>query len=167
MRVGHDHIGVSTPFYCTDGNGRFLLHRRSSKCRDEQGAWDTGSGELEFGAALADNVLREVREEVGLSVTLHDFGADFEGTEPDFKRLIPPRYLNRHRVDAAHEHVAFVYVAASPTDAVKPTYADDRSDEWRWFSRDELDDPSYAIRDNIKFYAKAALDSLTRKGAAR
>ncbi len=157
----HDRLCLTVETFIVH-DGRVLL-----RMHDKYRLWLSIGGHIDPGEDPAEAALREVREEVGLSVTLHDFGADFEGTEPDFKRLIPPRYLNRHRVDAAHEHVAFVYVAASPTDAVKPTYADDRSDEWRWFSRDELDDPSYAIRDNIKFYAKAALDSLTRKGAAR
>ncbi len=65
MKIGKDYIGVSTPFYCTDGRGRILLHRRSKKCRDEQGRWDTGSGQLELGHTLQENVLKEVREEYG------------------------------------------------------------------------------------------------------
>ena len=52
MKPGIDYIGVSTPFYCHDGQGNFLFHKRSQKCRDEQGRWDTGSGKLEFGLTV-------------------------------------------------------------------------------------------------------------------
>lgn len=65
MKSGIHYIGISTPFYCNDGKGNFLFHKRSKKCRDEQGKWDTGSGQLEFGLTPEENVLKEVREEYG------------------------------------------------------------------------------------------------------
>ena len=65
MKPGIDYIGVSTPFYCNDGKGHFLLHKRSNKCRDEHERWDPGSGQLEFGLTPEENVLKEVEEEYG------------------------------------------------------------------------------------------------------
>jgi 8-oxo-dGTP diphosphatase len=65
MEIGIDYIGITTPFYCNDGKGNFLLHRRSVNTRDEHGRWDTGSGKLDFGVDLQENVLREVMEEYG------------------------------------------------------------------------------------------------------
>jgi hypothetical protein len=65
MKPGIDYIGISTPFYCNDGKGRFVLHKRSVKCRDEHSAWDPGSGQLEFGLSPEENVLKEVMEEYG------------------------------------------------------------------------------------------------------
>lgn len=65
LRPGVDYIGISTPFYCIDGNGKLLMHKRSDKCRDEHGKWDTGSGQLDFGEDPEVGVLREVREEYG------------------------------------------------------------------------------------------------------
>ena len=65
MKPGIDYVGVSTPFYCHDGKGNFLFHKRSVNCRDEHGAWDTGSGKLEFGLTPEENVLKEVMEEYG------------------------------------------------------------------------------------------------------
>ncbi len=65
MKIGVDYIGVSTPFYCTDGKGRILLHKRSKNCRDEHERWDSGAGKLEFGLTPEENVLKEVLEEYG------------------------------------------------------------------------------------------------------
>lgn len=65
MNIGFDYIGITTPFYCNDGHGKWLLHKRSTKCRDEHGRWDFGSGKLEFGLSLQENVLKEVLEEYG------------------------------------------------------------------------------------------------------
>jgi len=66
MKIGVDYIGISTPFYCNDGKGNFLLHKRSRNCRDEHGRWNPGSGQLEFGLTPEENVLKEVREEYGV-----------------------------------------------------------------------------------------------------
>jgi len=66
MQPGVDYIGISTVFYCHDGKGNFLLHQRSNKCRDEQGRWDFGGGQLHFGETLEEGVLREVKEEYGV-----------------------------------------------------------------------------------------------------
>jgi len=65
MNPGFDYIGISTSFICHDGEGRFLLGKRSKNCRDEHGTWEFGGGKLEFGATLEENVLRELKEEYG------------------------------------------------------------------------------------------------------
>jgi ADP-ribose pyrophosphatase YjhB (NUDIX family) len=72
MQVGVDYIGISTPFYCHDGKGRFVLHKRSLKCRDDYGVWDPGGGQLEFGSMAEENVLREVKEEYGCDGVITD-----------------------------------------------------------------------------------------------
>lgn len=65
MKIGFDYIGVSTPFYCHDGKGNLLMHKRTKECRDEHGRWDTGAGKLEFNLSLKENALQEVLEEYG------------------------------------------------------------------------------------------------------
>lgn len=66
IKPGIDYIGITTPFYCVDGKGRFLLHKRSKNCRDEHGKWDNGGGKLDFGLTPEQNVLKEVLEEYGV-----------------------------------------------------------------------------------------------------
>jgi len=63
---GIDFIGISTPFYCNDGKGNFILHKRGKKARDERGRWDFGAGKLDFGEKFKKGVLREVKEEWGV-----------------------------------------------------------------------------------------------------
>lgn len=70
MKIGVDFVGVSTSFYCNDGRGNYLLHKRGKNCRDEVGKWDPGGGKLEFGLTLEENVLKEVREEYGCEGTI-------------------------------------------------------------------------------------------------
>lgn len=63
MKRGIDHVGVTVCFYCHDGKGKLLLHKRSDKCRDEQGNWDCGGGSMEFGETFEQAVRRELMEE--------------------------------------------------------------------------------------------------------
>lgn len=63
FKIGFDYVGISTPFYCHDGKGNLLMHKRTKECRDEHERWDTGAGKLEFDLSIEKNVLQEVMEE--------------------------------------------------------------------------------------------------------
>src|SRR5438105_4964828 len=63
MKSGVDYIGITCVFYCHDGKGNFLLHKRSKKCKDEKGTWDCGGGSLELGETFEEAVKREIKEE--------------------------------------------------------------------------------------------------------
>ncbi|KKQ21857.1 MAG: NUDIX hydrolase [Candidatus Wolfebacteria bacterium GW2011_GWC1_37_10] len=106
MKAGFDYIGITTPFYCNDGNGNFLFHKRSDKCRDEHGRWDTGAGKLEFGVTAEENVLREVFEEYGCKgeiqekISAHSIIREFNGVKthwlaiPFFIKVNPAEVKN-------------------------------------------------------------------------
>jgi 8-oxo-dGTP diphosphatase len=66
LKRGVDYIGVNVVFWCHDGKGNVLMHKRSNKCRDEQGRWDCGGGSMEFGETFEDAVRREIMEEYGV-----------------------------------------------------------------------------------------------------
>ncbi len=63
LKRGVDFIGVCVVFYCHDGKGNLLMHKRSKNCRDEIGKWDVGGGSVEFGESFEEAVRREVKEE--------------------------------------------------------------------------------------------------------
>lgn len=65
MIKGTDFTGITVSFYCHDGQGNYVFHKRSEKCRDEHGCWDTGGGGLKFNESLSDAVKREIEEEYG------------------------------------------------------------------------------------------------------
>jgi 8-oxo-dGTP diphosphatase len=68
MKKGVDYIGVTCVFYCHDGKGNFVLHKRSQNCKDEQGNWDVGGGSLEHGEEWEEAVKREIKEEYCVDV---------------------------------------------------------------------------------------------------
>ena len=67
FKKGVDFIGVTCVFFCHDGKGKFLMHKRSENCRDEIGNWDIGGGSLEFGEEFEEGVIREIQEEYGVT----------------------------------------------------------------------------------------------------
>lgn len=67
-RAGIDYPGVTVVFFCHDGRGNLLLGKRTDQCRDEQGRWDPGGGELEFGQDVVHCLREEVRQEYGADV---------------------------------------------------------------------------------------------------
>ena len=73
LRKGVDHVGVTLVYFCHDGNGSFLMNKRSQNCRDEQGRWDIGGGALEFGATVDDTLRKEIREEYCTDVLASEF----------------------------------------------------------------------------------------------
>lgn len=77
MKKGVDYIGVTCVFYCHDGKGNLLLHKRSKLCRDERGKWDCGGGAMRVGETFEQAVRREVKEEYATRViNLHLVGVN-------------------------------------------------------------------------------------------
>lgn len=63
MQKGIDFIGVTVSFFCHDGEGNFVMAKRSKNCRDEIGRWDIGGGGVEFGDTVEERLRTEIKEE--------------------------------------------------------------------------------------------------------
>ncbi len=113
MKIGIDYIGITTPFYCNDGNGNFLLHKRTKNCRDEHRMWDPGSGKLDFGLTPEENVLKEIFEEYGCNgeiqeqLPIHSIFREWKGKQthwlaiPFFVKIQPNEATNNepHKIE--------------------------------------------------------------------
>ena len=132
-------------------NNKVLLRRH-----DKYDIWLSVGGHIELDEDPNQAAIREVRQEVGLDIELVGDVPQFE--EEDYKELIPPIFLNRHRINPTHEHVTLTYLAKSETDEINPSKTE-VSRELRWFSREEIESNSYKIKDSIRFYALRALES--------
>lgn len=73
MKKGEDFTGVTIVFACHDGEGNFLLAKRSVRCRDEHGTWDPGGGGLEFGDTVEDTLRKEIAEEYCTDILNYEF----------------------------------------------------------------------------------------------
>jgi 8-oxo-dGTP diphosphatase len=126
MKPGIDYIGINTPFYCNDGKGKFLLHKRSKNCRDEQGNWDPGSGQLEFGYTPEENVLREVAEEYGCKGKIQE-------------RLPPHSIFRELNGKKTHWLAIPFFIKVNPADV--KINEPQKNDEIGWFYLDKLPKP--------------------------
>ncbi|MEI8223900.1 MAG: NUDIX domain-containing protein [bacterium] len=66
-RRGLDYPAITICYVCHDGQGNYLMNKRSIQCNDEHGAWDFGGGRVEFGDSIVQTVHKELREEYGVT----------------------------------------------------------------------------------------------------
>ncbi len=141
----------------------YIVHKNTVLLRkhDKYGAWLDVGGHIELDEDPNQAVLREVKEEVGLDITLAGTVRTFDD-KPEIE-LIPPRFLNRHHISPTHEHVDHVYFATSPTNIVTETQEREKSEEMKWFTKSELLDPKLQIWERVRYYALTALEELAGK----
>lgn len=149
----HEKIDFTASAYIVYGN-TVLLRKH-----DKYGVWLDVGGHIEFDEDPNEAVLREIKEEVGLDVALVGETRTFDDAPGEIE-LIPPRFLNRHHVDSIHEHVDFVYFAISPTNRVVEAEGPEKSPAIKWFTKEELLDPSLQIWKRVRHYALTALEEI-------
>lgn len=136
-------------------NNKVLLRKH-----DKYNIWLGVGGHIEPDEDPNQAVYREVKEEVGLEVELHDNRQARESSE-QYLELIPPVFLNRHRINPNHEHISLIYFANSKTD-IHTNEGPEVSEDIRWFSLEELENDGLDINEDIKRYALAALKATRR-----
>ncbi len=129
LTPGIDYIGISTPFYCVDGKGHLLMHKRSKNCRDEKGRWDTGAGQLHFGEKTEEGVLREVKEEYGC--------------RGEILERVPAYSVLRTQNGIKTHWLAIPFVIKVDPEEVKNNEPE-KIDEIGWFTLDNLPKPLHS-----------------------
>jgi 8-oxo-dGTP diphosphatase len=75
--VIHKPFVLSTKALVADGAGRYLVLRRSGASKNNAGLWDLPGGKTDPGETFDTALIREIKEETGLAVTLiRVLGAD-------------------------------------------------------------------------------------------
>ena len=99
-------IRVSVIAFCHDGNGKYVISKRSQNCRDEQGKWEpVAGGGVKFNERIEDAAVREIREESGASIKNLEFlgyrdvfrvqdGVDTHWIAFDFKARVDPKEVH-------------------------------------------------------------------------
>ncbi len=129
MKAGVNFIGISVGFFCHDGNGKILLHKRSINTRDEHGHWDCGGGRLEHGETPEQGVLRELKEEYGCSGVI--------------EHVFHPLSIHRQWDGKQTHWITFPYIIRiNPNDAI--ITEPEAIDELGWFTLDALPDPLHS-----------------------
>ena len=63
-------MGVAAKGIVRGKDGRILLIKRDPRASTDPGCWDLPGGKMDYGETLRDALVREVREETGLTVTV-------------------------------------------------------------------------------------------------
>ena len=138
----------------------FIVHEGTVLLRkhDKYKLWLAPGGHIELDETPTAAAVREAKEETGLTVELHgDIPAIGEGGE--YEELLPAPFMNIHPINETHKHISLIYFARATSRDVSQG-DEEVSDEMRWFTKEELDDPTYGIKGTIVHYAKAALDAV-------
>ena len=144
----HEKIDFCSEVYIVN-EGSVLL-----RMHEKYNMWLVPGGHIELDEDPVEAALREVREEVGLEVSL--LGDVSKATEGHEKEILVPQFLNRHPINDTHDHIAFVYFGVSDTREVAPQEGES-TEGIRWFTRAEIDDASFGVPPRVKQYAHAAL----------
>jgi 8-oxo-dGTP pyrophosphatase MutT (NUDIX family) len=115
--------------------------------------WLPIGGHIELNEDPDQALRREIKEECGLEVEIIS-----KKSLPDKKHikfLYLPSFLDIHKIDDKHRHIAFGYIAKSKTDKVKLRKSEHNN--IRWFSKEDLNNPKFKIRKEIKYYCLQAL----------
>ena len=122
--------GVTTVFFCHDGQGKIFLTKRSKRTRDEHGRWDPGGGGLKHGQAVEDNLRREVLEEYNTEPLETEFIGYFDA----FRST--PEGLPTHWVALCFA----VKIDPAEVKINEPEMVDDSG----WFTLDSLPSPMHS-----------------------
>jgi 8-oxo-dGTP pyrophosphatase MutT (NUDIX family) len=143
LKKGVDFIGVTCVFFCHDGQGNLLMHKRSKNCRDEIGRWDTGSGSMEFGETPEQAVVREIGEEYCV--------------KPKKLQLCGVRNVLRMNGGTTTHWIAFLFVAF--VDPKKVSIGEpEKMEELFWFRLAKLPKPLHsAFKDQLKMIRKSGI----------
>ncbi|QQG50162.1 MAG: NUDIX domain-containing protein [Candidatus Berkelbacteria bacterium] len=139
----------------------FVVHKNKVLLRkhDKYNMWLSVGGHIELDEDPNQAALREVKEEVGLDVKIIGEAINIPENGPEYMELIPPLFLNRHRINPNHEHVTLVYFATSDSDKLNLTDGEEKSDDCRWFTQSELKELE-GLRPSVKAQALLALQRL-------
>jgi mutator protein MutT len=70
VRKGVDYIGVGVGAIIVGDDGRVFLAKRGTRAGNERDLWEFPGGAVEFGETLRDAILREIREEYGITIAV-------------------------------------------------------------------------------------------------
>jgi 8-oxo-dGTP diphosphatase len=119
----YEHMGVRLlkPFRLSvkvliyDDNGHYLLLKRSSNSKGNPGKWDLPGGKVDAGEDLEEGLLREVKEEGGLTISLERVlgAAESEAPSKRVAYLIFEGRLISGEVHLSDEHEDYLWVQRS------------------------------------------------------
>lgn len=106
---------LAVSVFIDNGNDEFLLIQRSSESGHYAGCWETPGGKVDEGESFDQALLREVKEETGLTISLDAVAGVTEFELPHIKvvMLYMKGTLVSGEVKLSHEHQDFQWCKLS------------------------------------------------------
>lgn len=122
-------------FIVNDGAVLLRLH-------DKYNYWGAPGGHIDPGEDVNEAAVREVWEEVGLRVELVGPESWQKADSDHNQDLVPPLFVNRHKITDTHDHSAFIFAAKSTSRELNPTLEEDikAAANCIWVTKEELDE---------------------------
>jgi 8-oxo-dGTP pyrophosphatase MutT (NUDIX family) len=119
-------------------NNRAVLLR----LHDKYNYWGAPGGHIDPGEDVNEAALREVWEEVGLKVELVAPYGWIKNNSDHNIDLVPPMFVNRHKITDTHDHSAFIFAARSDSRELNPQSSEDIASASKcvWVTKEELDE---------------------------
>lgn len=136
-------------------NNKVLL-----RWHDKYNIWLSVGGHIELDEDPNEAAIREVKEEVGLDIELDDSLRQYEEESEDYKELIPPYFMNIHKISETHRHLTLTYFAKANSDEIVES-DDEKSEKWEWMSKEDLE-KAKDLKPSVKFYALKALEEINK-----
>lgn len=94
MKQGIDYVGVGVGAIIINEQGQLLLLKRGPLAKNERGKWEIPGGGVEFGETLQSALEREMREEIGVEITVHRLFHIYDHILPEENQhWVSPTYL--------------------------------------------------------------------------
>ncbi|MCL4354020.1 NUDIX domain-containing protein [Patescibacteria group bacterium] len=136
-------------FIVYEGKVLLIKHKQLKK-------WLPVGGHIELDENPEDAIIREVKEESGLTVTVR--GEKPLIKSPGTRFLHRPRFLDIADLPEGHKHIHFIYFLKAKNDKVK--LAEREHNSIRWFTSKELEKKEYDLQQSTKFYCEQAIKEL-------
>lgn len=148
----HEKIDFTVAIFVVHAGKVLLIHHRHLD------KWLPLGGHIELDEDPEHAAVREAKEESGLEVEL--LGERPPTTSPGTRALIAPRFLDIHRITAAHEHIGMIYWAR-PKHSTDPQCAEAEHHHIRWCGAEDLDRLHPAMSEAVKWYCRKAIEEIS------
>lgn len=141
----------------------FIVHQNKVLLRfhDKYKIWLSVGGHVELDENPNEAAVREVKEETGLDAVLYDKLLPFQEKSDNYQELIPPFFLNVHKISETHRHISMTYFASVASDQISEPDRE-KSGGWKWMTKEEIIADA-DIKSSVKHYALKALEELGNK----
>ena len=130
------------------------------RLHEKYNIWSAPGGHIDPGEDANEAVLREVWEEAGLRVELVGPSGWVKTDTESNLDLVPPLFVNRHKITETHDHSCFLFAAKSESREINPQTDADMGAECVWVTREQLDEmlkSDSRLRPENHRYSSAAL----------